>query len=185
MTVRSPLLRRLAVRAGVALTVLAAAVAVPAAATAAPVARPVGWAACTEEDLLGFDCAGYEVPLDHDRPGGATTTIALARRPADDPAHKIGTLFVNPGGPGGPGRGLVTVASAIVAPEVLARFDLVGFDPRGIGASDPIQCFPTDAEAEALFAQMSGVPLTQEEIASTLHANFAYTEGCKATPGPY
>ena len=184
MTLRSPFHRRLAARAGVVLAVLAGAVAVPAAATAAPAARPVDWAACTEAGLVGFDCATYVVPLDYDKPRGATTTIALARRPADDPTRKIGTIFVNPGGPGGAGRGLVTVASAIVAPEVLARFDLVGFDPRGIGASDPIQCFATDGEAEALFAQMRAVPLTQEEIASTLRANFAYTEGCKRHAGP-
>jgi pimeloyl-ACP methyl ester carboxylesterase len=184
MTVGFTLPRRLAARAAVALTVLSAAVAVPVAATAAPAARPVRWAACTEEDLRGFDCARYQVPLDHDDPRGPTTTIALARRPADDPAHKIGTLFVNPGGPGGPGRGMVTVASEIVAPEVLARFDVVGFDPRGIGASDPIQCFPTDAEAEALLSQMAWVPLTHEQITSTLRANYAYTEGCKRNVGP-
>jgi pimeloyl-ACP methyl ester carboxylesterase len=184
MTVRVSFRRRLAVRAGVALAVLSAAVAVPDAAVAASAVRPITWAACTEEPLSGFGCATYEVPLDHDHPRGATTTIALARRPADDPTRKIGTIFVNPGGPGGPGRGLVTVASAIVAPEVLARFDLVGFDPRGIGASDQFQCFPTDAEAEELFAQMRAVPLTPEEIASTLRANFAYTEGCKRNAGP-
>jgi pimeloyl-ACP methyl ester carboxylesterase len=184
MTVRSPLSRRLAVRAGVALAMLSAAVVAPGTATAAPAAAPVDWAACTEEPLAGFDCATYEVPLDHDEPRGATTTIALARRPAGDPARRIGTIFLNPGGPGGPGRGLVTAAPGIVAPEVLARFDVVGFDPRGIGASDPIQCFDTDAEAEALFAEMRGVPLTRDEIISTLRANYAYTEACKRNAGP-
>ena len=85
---------------------------------------------------------------------------------------------MNPGGPGGPGRGMVTVADQIVAPDVLARFDIVGFDPRGIGASDPVQCFPTDAEAEALYAQMRLVPLTSSEISSTIRANLEYTDGC-------
>ncbi|GAA0558504.1 hypothetical protein GCM10010172_46900 [Paractinoplanes ferrugineus] len=88
----------------------------------------------TEEDLTGFDCAAADVPLDYDRPSGATTTIAPGRRPADDPARRIGTIFVNPGGPGGAGRGLVTAADQFVPPEVRARFDIVGFDPRGIGA---------------------------------------------------
>ena len=186
MTVSAPSRRILAGRAAATLALLAAAVAVPvgAATAAAPATPPVGWAACTEATLTGFDCATYEVPLDHDRPAGTTTTIALARRAATDQANKLGTIFVNPGGPGGAGRGLVRSAAAIVAPEVLARFDFVGFDPRGIGASDPVQCFDTDAEAEALFARMSGVPLTKEQITSTLRANYTYTEACKRNMGP-
>ncbi|GAA2631577.1 alpha/beta hydrolase [Paractinoplanes durhamensis] len=177
MTLARPLRRALAVPAGVLLA-LGVAVA-PAAATAG-----LQWAACTEAALAGFDCATREVPLDYDKPRGATTTIALARRPADDPAHKIGTIFLNPGGPGGAGRGMVTAAPRIVAPDVLARFDLVGFDPRGIGASDPVQCFPTDAEAAALFARMKIVPLSKPEINSTIQANLAYADGCARNAGP-
>lgn len=175
-------MRRLAVRAGAALALIAAVVAVPSAATAA--APSFSWSACTETALLGFDCATYEVPLDHDRPGGPTTTIALSRRPADNQAQKIGTIFVNPGGPGGAGRGMVRSSARIASPEVLARFDLVGFDPRGIGASDPVQCFPTDLEAVALLEQMTGVPVTKEQISSTLKANWEYTEACKKNMGP-
>ncbi|GIE78908.1 peptidase [Actinoplanes philippinensis] len=175
-------MRRLAVRAGAALALTAAALAVPGAATAA--APSISWSACTETALLGFDCATYEVPLDHDRPGGPTTTIALSRRPADNPAQKIGTIFVNPGGPGGAGRGMVRSSARIASPEVLARFDLVGFDPRGIGASDPVQCYPTDAEAEAVLSRIKGVPITKEEIRSTLSANREYTEACKKNMGP-
>jgi pimeloyl-ACP methyl ester carboxylesterase len=174
--------RRLSVVAVAALG--AATLAVPGPAAAAAPATAPAWAACTEKGLLGFDCATYQVPLDYDRPRGATTTIALARRPAGDPAHKIGTIFVNPGGPGGPGRGLVAVADEIVSPEVLARFDFVGFDPRGIGASDPLQCFASDDESNAVLAQVHGVPLTKAEIASTLRGNYAYTEACKANAGP-
>lgn len=168
-------------RVAVMLAALTASLAVPVAASAAPA---VSWAPCIEEPLAGYQCSTYEVPLDHDLPRGATTTIALARRPAGDPARRIGTVFVNPGGPGGAGRGLVTSAAALLGPEVLARFDVVGFDPRGIGASDPIQCFATDAEAEALLDRMTGVPVTPEQIGETLRANYEYTEGCKRTAGP-
>ena len=180
MTHPRSLRRLLAVPAGVALA-LGAAVAVPSTATAS---SRVQWAACTEEDLAGFECATREVPLDYDRPHGATTTIALARRPADDPAHRIGTIFVNPGGPGGPGRGMVTVAGQYVGADVLARFDIVGFDPRGIGASDPVQCFATDEEAEALYARMRTVPLSRSEISGTIRANLAYTQACLRNAGP-
>jgi pimeloyl-ACP methyl ester carboxylesterase len=175
-------MRRLAVRAGAALALIAAAIAVPGPATAA--APSIAWSACTETALLGFDCATYEVPLDHDEPGGPTTTIALSRRPADNPAQKIGTIFVNPGGPGGAGRGMVRSSARIASPEVLARFDLVGFDPRGIGASDPVQCYATDAEAEAVLDRITGVPITKAEIRSTLAANWEYTEACKRNMGP-
>ena len=178
MTTARPLRRLLAVPAGFVLA-LTAVVAAPGAASA-----HVQWAPCTEEDLVGFDCATREVPLDYDKPNGPTTTIALARRPAGDLVHKIGIIFVNPGGPGGLGRGMVTVADLIVAPDVLARFDIVGFDPRGIGASDPLQCFATDEEAEALYAQMRLVPLTSSEISSTIRANLEYTEGCVRNAGP-
>ncbi|MFI5896715.1 alpha/beta hydrolase [Actinoplanes sp. NPDC051513] len=180
----TPFHRRVSVRAGAALALLSAALAVPGAAAASPAGSQVRWAACAEEELAGFECATTAVPLDYDKPRGATTTIALARRPAGDPAHKLGTIFVNPGGPGGPGRGMVTVADQIVAPDVLARFDLVGFDPRGIGASDPVECFGTDAEAEALYAQMKIVPLSKAEISSTIRANLEYTRGCVANAGP-
>ncbi|WP_436536592.1 alpha/beta hydrolase [Actinoplanes sp. HUAS TT8] len=173
----------IAARIGAILALVAASAAVPAAAQAARVPA-VAWSACTESTLAGFDCATYRVPLDYDKPAGPTTTIALARRPADDQAHKLGTIFVNPGGPGGAGRGLVTAAAGIVRPEVLARFDVVGFDPRGIGASDPLQCFATDEQAEALLSRMRTVPITKAEIAETLAANHEYTEGCKRNAGP-
>jgi pimeloyl-ACP methyl ester carboxylesterase len=173
---RSVMRRLLAVTAGLALALGTVGV--------AHASDRVRWGACVEEELAGFDCATYQVPLDHDKPRGATTTIALARRPAGDPAHKIGTIFVNPGGPGGAGRGMVTVADQFVAPDVLARFDIVGFDPRGIGASDPVRCFPDDEQAEALFARMRLVPLSRTEINSTIRANLEYTRGCVRNAGP-
>lgn len=151
---------------------------------AAPAAPEVAWSACTETNLAGYQCATYLVPLDHDRPRGATTPIALARRPANKPDSRLGTVFVNPGGPGGPGRGLVRSAAAIFGADVLDRFDVVGFDPRGIGASAPLQCFDNDEAAEALFNQMTNVPLTQEQIRDTLRANWTYTEACKRNAGP-
>ncbi|MEV0897104.1 alpha/beta hydrolase [Actinoplanes sp. NPDC049802] len=174
-------MRRLAMRVTAALVAVSAVAVAPQAAAAAP---SIAWSACTEEPLAGFECGTYEVPLDHDKPRGVTTTIALARRPAGDPAQRIGTIFVNPGGPGGAGRNMVRAAARIASPEVLARFDLVGFDPRGIGGSDPIQCFATDEEAEALFARMTGVPVTAEQIRDTLRADWEYTEACKRNIGP-
>jgi pimeloyl-ACP methyl ester carboxylesterase len=186
--------RTLSGRVFLAGALLASAVLVgPAAASAAPAAAagpaaakapPVNWQPCTEEGLAGLDCATYAVPLDHDKPRGATTSIALARRRAGAPARRIGSIFLNPGGPGAAGREFPAFATALFSADVLARYDVVGFDPRGIGASDPIQCFATDEEALALLNQITGVPLTREQITTTLRANFEYTEGCKRNGGP-
>ena len=90
------------------------------------------------------------VPLDYDRPKGKQITLALTRLPAGDPSRKIGSLFLNPGGPGGSGVDFVQGAGPFLySDEVRARFDLVGFDPRGIIGSTPLRCFDTFDEAVA------------------------------------
>lgn len=183
MPVSTALSRRLS--AGItALGTAVAAALVGTGTPAAAAAPPVQWSACTEATLVGYDCASYLVPLDHDDPGGASTPIALSRRPANVPATRIGTIFVNPGGPGGAGRGMVRSATTLFSTAVLDRFDVVGFDPRGIGGSAPLQCFPDDAAAEELFERMTLVPVTPREITDTLRANYVYTEGCKQNAGP-
>ena len=91
------------------------------------------WAACDP----GFECATATVPRDYARPQGPQIDLALIRRPATDREHRIGSIFFNPGGPGGSGVDFVRTAP----PGALAAFgrlyDLVGFDPRGIGRSRP------------------------------------------------
>ena len=91
-----------------------------------------------------FQCATAVVPLDYDEPNGPTITLALTRRPADDPGRRIGSMFINPGGPGGPGTGVVRAAEFLWTPEVLARFDIIGFDPRGVGAVDAAAVLPLE-----------------------------------------
>ena len=83
-------------------------------------------------------CATLEVPLDYDDPTGRTITLSLSQAPARKPEERIGSLLVNPGGPGGSG---LSFASNIPLPaEVLDRFDIIGFDPRGVGESTAIKC---------------------------------------------
>ena len=127
---------------------------VPQPASSAPAAAPVpalSWRPCGG----AFQCARAQVPLDHDQPQGPTISLALMRLPAADPARRIGSLFVNPGGPGGSGILLVQAAQFLYPANVRARFDIVGFDPRGVAGSTPIRCFPS-AEDEARF--FAGVP---------------------------
>ncbi|PSK90931.1 alpha/beta hydrolase family protein [Murinocardiopsis flavida] len=96
--------------------------------------QQVDWRDCGS----GFQCAGVTVPRDYDRPRGATLTIAAKRLPAaGDP---LGSLVVNPGGPGGSGVDYVAGAAGIVSEDVRRHFDIVGFDPRGVARSSPVYC---------------------------------------------
>jgi pimeloyl-ACP methyl ester carboxylesterase len=104
----------------------------------APEPEPVRWAPCPEGDGT-VECGQLVVPLDHDDPGGATIELALARRPAEDPDARLGVLAVNPGGPGGSGVELL-LGGFGVGGEVDERFDLVSWDPRGVGASTAVTC---------------------------------------------
>ena len=94
-------------------------------------------------------CARLEVPLDYTKPDGRAITVGVLRRQASEPQRRVGSLVVNPGGPGG--SGMVYVANMIEQQQnstIGKRFDLVGFDPRGVGASEPrVQCL-TDAERD-------------------------------------
>ncbi|WP_350277726.1 alpha/beta hydrolase [Kribbella sp. HUAS MG21] len=156
------ILRRLSV-AGAALVLLTPLT--PAVAHAKSVVPKIAWGSCgSDPKLQPFQCASVEVPTDHDKPHGPTTTIALTRLPAGDPAHKIGTLFTNPGGPGGSGVDLVQqLGQQIYTPEVRAKFDILGFDPRGVSRSDPATCYPTEAEEAAALAKVPAFPVTAKE----------------------
>ncbi len=106
-------------------------------------AKTLDWAACDDQPTLGVDleCATLEVPLDHGDPDGDTIDIALARVPANgDPDDRIGSLVFNPGGPGGSGIEFVSSAVAVMPTEITEVFDIVGFDPRGVGASSAVVC---------------------------------------------
>ncbi len=89
------------------------------------------WSDC--ESFRNYECATLEVPLDYDDPDGETIELALIRRPAGDPAERIGSLLVNPGGPGASGVEFLPQWALSVDSELRDRFDLVSFDPRGVG----------------------------------------------------
>jgi pimeloyl-ACP methyl ester carboxylesterase len=102
--------------------------------TSVPQADALSWHDCDG----GFQCASLKVPVDYAKPKGATIRLAIARRPARDQAHRIGSLLMNPGGPGG---SAVDLIENIPLPTKLTdRFDIVGFDPRGVGRSHPLNC---------------------------------------------
>jgi pimeloyl-ACP methyl ester carboxylesterase len=112
----------------------------PASGTGSAAVPALDWGSCAAEGegLEAFQCATAVVPLDYDKPKGKQIALALARLPASDPSRRIGSLFLNPGGPGGSGVDMVLQGGPFLySDEVRARFDLVGFDPRGIIRSTP------------------------------------------------
>ena len=88
----------------------------------------------------GFQCARAAVPLDYRDLSAGTVSLSLVRKPATVPSRRIGTLFVNPGGPGGSAIGLARSVANRGPAELGERFDIVGFDPRGVGESTPVTC---------------------------------------------
>lgn len=92
----------------------------------------------------GASCATAKLPLDYDNPKGKKTNVAVLRLPAT--GKRIGTLFVNPGGPGGSSTEMAYFADQWLSPKVRAKFDVVGVDPRGVGFSDQVQCLPVERQ---------------------------------------
>jgi pimeloyl-ACP methyl ester carboxylesterase len=108
-----------------------------------PQASTLHWQACTGQ-LAGLQCASLQVPLNYADPGGRKITLALSMVPATaPPAEQQGVMLVNPGGPGEPGRSLAGAVATGISPQVAATYDIVGFDPRGVGGSSPaLSCDP-------------------------------------------
>nr|WP_199189992.1 alpha/beta hydrolase [Mycobacterium sp. ENV421] len=105
---------------------------------------PVAWSPCR---TAGAECGDVEVPVDYAETGGAIAQLALIRFPAT--GQKIGSLVVNPGGPGGSGVDAAIKLVNSLPPQVRQHFDFVGFDPRGVGSSTPALWCNSDADNDA------------------------------------
>jgi pimeloyl-ACP methyl ester carboxylesterase len=122
-------------------------------------APQISWAACGPQ----LECASVPVPLDWAHPNGPAITLAVARHLASHPEQRIGSLFVNPGGPGDRGVGFVAERGQALDAMTGGRFDIVGWDLRGgAGASAPVRCF-ADAGERAAFWQDLPMPTTRAE----------------------
>ena len=104
--------------------------------------QTIDWKDCSD-GTASFQCGTVTVPLDYDHPDGQTITIALKKLPASDGNAEHGSLFFNPGGPGASGVEAMTSAPR-VSEELRAAYDIIGFDPRGVGQSTPITCWTND-----------------------------------------
>jgi pimeloyl-ACP methyl ester carboxylesterase len=135
------------------------------------VAGKIAWTSCGG----GFQCGTLQVPLDYSHPTGGTIDIALNRKPATIPAQRIGSLLINPGGPGASGIDWIT-ASAPAFAILNRKFDLVGFDPRGIGRSAPVRCL--DGPHMDTFVALDGVLDDPQEKAAAIQADKDFAAGC-------
>lgn len=157
--------------------------------------QQLDWGSCrgfaeSNEQLSYFrnsslQCARLTVPLSYDEPDGPTIDLAVLKAPATDNSRRIGSLIFNPGGPGG--SGIDTVAQFVGAGVSGARqlnrsFDLVGFDPRGVGASSPAIRCQTDAERDAERATVLRTR-TPDEVAAINGATQQLAQGCLARSG--
>ena len=124
-------------------------------------------------------CANPEVPLDYDDPTGPTLTLDVLKVPAGDPANRIGSLFVNPGGPGGSAAEFAAFFPYLVRPKVSQRFDIIGVDPRGVGPSAPMVCRNPDRYTPP----RAFPPLTKEQARSIIRSDRWFRTGCRENPG--
>ncbi|MEH0938266.1 alpha/beta hydrolase [Micromonospora psammae] len=139
------------------------------------------WYACYGD----AECATVRLPLDYDKPKGATTEIALLRVKARDQQARIGSLFLNPGGPGGSGTDIALAAPYFLSDELLDRFDIVGIDPRGVAASENLRCFPSVKEQTRAYAGLNvAFPWTKAEEKAYVASSKAVGRACSTTGRP-
>ena len=126
----------------------------------------LGWADCDD----GFLCATAEVPLDYNRPRDEQIELAVIKLPATDPQNRIGTLFINFGGPGQSGVDRLRGRARwpwLFSEELRSRFDLVSWDQRGVARSAAVRCFPDAAEQWRFLVPSPGLPMDPLAVSST------------------
>ncbi len=138
--------------------------------------QDVTWQECGGGD----ECADIWVPLDYSDPNGQAVTLKARRAPAGDPAKRRGTLFINPGGPGA--SGIDYLGYANFDQSITDAYDLVGFDPRGVASSTPVDCV-SDADLDAYVASDPS-PDTPAEVKDFADTWSQFTSGCEQNSGP-
>jgi pimeloyl-ACP methyl ester carboxylesterase len=129
----------------------------PAAGARQPTPLPkLDWQPCG--DAQNIVCATATVPLDYDNPHGATIDLHLAKSPATDQAHRLGSLFFNFGGPGGSAADYLEFFGTDLWPAFNTRYDIIGMDPRGVGQSEPSIDCKANQETEGIYSQPFTTP---------------------------
>ncbi|MGW4030031.1 alpha/beta fold hydrolase [Streptomyces sp. NPDC004838] len=138
----------------------------------------IDWKPCPQD--AAAECGTLRLPVDWARPSAEKFDLAVARRKATDPNRRVGVLLVNPGGPGDSGVDFtVRRATSHFSLDVQERFDIVGFDPRGVGGSQPVKC-----STELLDRAPSPYPRDQAEFDQLAEYNRALRQDCRRHSGP-
>jgi len=137
-------------------------------------AQRLDWQPCDH----GFQCARLLVPLDYGRPDGRRFSLPVIKLPASQESRRIGALVINPGGPGGSGVQYALGARGEFPAVVLARFDIVGFDPRGVGGSEPALNCMTGPQLDKYFAT-DDAPANAAQLADVIAASKLYAARCE------
>ncbi len=137
--------------------------------------QKVSWTPCE-----GGQCASIWVPLNYADPNGQAITIKAKRQVATDPAKRRGTLLINPGGPGG--SGIDYLGFIGLGKSVTATYDVLGFDPRGVGQSTPVDCL-SDAKLDEFIAA-DPTPDTPAEVKQLQQLSKSFAQGCVSKSGP-
>ncbi|RKS70721.1 alpha/beta hydrolase family protein [Actinomadura pelletieri DSM 43383] len=132
------------------------------------------WKDCRD----GFQCATVQVPLDYTEPAGAKVGISVIRLPAQNKSVRIGSLLTNPGGPGGSGVNFVRQAARAFGNDLRDRFDIVGFDPRGVAGSAPVRC-NTGPQLDDFFATDAS-PDDKKETDALATEGQEFAQNCKS-----
>ena len=147
-------------------------------------AGSLAWAKCDDPSLAKSQCAQVKVPLDYRHPNGKKISVAVSRLKHTDTKHYKGVLIANPGGPGGSGlylsEGLAGWFAGVDHPEIAAQYDIIGFDPRGVGASKPaVSCDPHFSDP----VRPDYVPRTRAAETAWKKKSKAYAKACASKFG--
>nr|WP_042184637.1 alpha/beta fold hydrolase [Kibdelosporangium sp. MJ126-NF4] len=140
-------------------------------------AGSIDWKPCASDATA--ECGTLRLPIDHAAPAGPKFDLAVARRKATDPAKRVGVLLVNPGGPGSSGVDFVVRLNNYFSADVQSRFDIIGWDPRGVASSQPVRCSFDDWSKRP-----SQYPATQAEFDTLVKYNRDMREDCRKRSGP-
>ncbi|NGO10691.1 alpha/beta hydrolase [Streptomyces sp. HC44] len=136
--------------------------------------QKLNWRSC---GVPGFQCATLKAPLDYARPASGDIRLAVARKKATGPGKRLGSLLVNPGGPGGSAVGYLQSYAGVGYPaEVRARYDMVAVDPRGVARSEPVECL--SGRRMDTYTQTDLTPDNRRETGQLVDAFKTFAEGC-------
>ncbi|MGW5382593.1 alpha/beta hydrolase [Nocardia sp. NPDC003963] len=160
-------------------------VASPAGSSSATAPAAIAWRECGPE----LECATVEVPLEYTEPDGAQIPIAVKRHRATDPAQRIGSLFINPGGPGVPATEVIGTIdpgsdTSPFSPALVARFDIIGMDPRGVGESGAVRCRTDEQRAAVAAIDLDPAVPGGKPLPDLLADTTAFDDGCLAHQSP-